>query len=140
MSNSCGRMRTNYFRVTDADKLKEIIAKCQRTDCEEVLLFEEETEGETLYGFGCPAALQGYYDADAMEYDYDAFLDDLQTVIAPGDAAIIMEIGYEQLSYVSGMAIIVTREKTESMDFTQLVLKKAAEVVGNPDYHTRIEY
>jgi len=133
-------MRTNYFRVTDAEKLKAFVAKAQGQEGEEVELFEREIDGETLYGFGCTAQLQGYYDEDAEEYSYDDFLDDLQTVVAPGDSIIIMEIGYEKLRYVCASAIIVTSEKTESMDFTHLVLAKAAEVVGNPDYRTKIEY
>ena len=133
-------MRTNYFRVTDIEKLKEFVAKAQGRDGEKVELFDETIDGETLYGFGCMAPLQGYYDEEAEEYSYDAFLDDLQTVVAPGDAVIIMEAGYEKLCYVYGSAIIVTSEKTESMDFTQLVLQKAAELLGDPDYHTKMEY
>jgi len=140
MSMQQGRMRTNYFRVTDAEKLKEIVAKAQGYEGEKIDLFEETEEGEALYGFGCIAPLQGYYDEEAEEYDYDGFLDDLKTVVAPGDAIIIMEVGYEKLRYVYGSAYIITREKTESMDLTQLVLAKAAEVVGNPDFHTKIEY
>ena len=140
MANSQGRMRTNYFRVTDVERFKEIIAKVQGHEGEEVITFNKTIDGETFYGFGCTAQLQGYYDDEAEEYSYDAFLDDLQTVVTPGDAVVIMEISYEKLRYISASAIIVTSERTESMDFAQLVLKKAAEVVGNPDYRTKIEY
>jgi|GEM_PF-1355304 len=51
-----------------------------------------------------------------------------------------METGYEKLRYVYGTAIIVTSETTESIDFTQLTLQKAAEVLRNSDYSTQIEY
>ncbi|MDR0287228.1 MAG: hypothetical protein LBI03_05930 [Clostridiales bacterium] len=140
MENAYGRMRTNYFKVTDTEKLKKIVSKCQGTDGEKVVLFDEIVDGEILYGFGCSAHLQGYYDEETENYNYDDFLDDLQTVVAPGDAVIIMEIGYDKMRYVYGLANIVTSEKAESMDFTQLVIKKAAELLSNPDYKTKIEY
>jgi len=140
MAMSQGRMRTNYFRTTDVEKLKVLVEKAQGQDGDAVTLFHETIDGETLYGFGCISQLLGYHDDDAEEYDYDAFLHDLQTVVAPGDAIIIMEINYEKLRYVCGWAAIITSEKIESMDFTKLVLQKAAEVVGNPDYQTKIEY
>jgi len=133
-------MRTNYFRVTDVERLKAIVEKCEGSEGEKVSLFDEIINSETLYGFGCTAPLQGYYDEEAEEYDFDSFLDDLQKVVAPGDAVIIMEIGYEKLCYVYGTAIIVTSETTESIDLTQLALQKAAEVVGNSDYQTKTEY
>jgi len=140
MAMSQGRMRTNYFRTTDVEKLEGFVAKAQDHDGEEVTLFNEIVDGEILYGFGCMSQLQGYYDDEAEEYNFDAFLHDLQTVVASGDSIIIMEVGYEKLRYVYSTAVIVTSEKIQSMDFTQLVLQKAAEVVGNPDYQTRIEY
>jgi len=140
MANSCGRFRTNYFRVTDAGKLKKIIAKCQSTDGEEVELFDSDFDGEKLYGFGCSAQLQGYYNEEAEEYDFNAFANDLQTVVAPGDAIIIMEIGYEKLRYVCASAFIITSETKECLDFIPLALQKAAEMLRNPDYQTRVEY
>lgn len=140
MATSQGRMRTNYFRVADPERLREIVARAEGQDGENLLLFEQVIDDETLYGFGCEMQLQGYWDDEADEYDYDAFVRDLQTVVTPGDAIIIMEVGYERLRYVCGSALIITHDKTESLSLTTLALYKAAEVLGNPEYQTRIEY
>jgi len=128
--------------VTDVEKLKEIVAKCQGSEGNKVYLFYKTNDGETRYGFKCYASLQGYVvnNEKSMEYDFDSFVDDLQTVIAPGEAIIMMEIGYAELKFITGTAFIITREKTESLDLTHLALEKAAEVLGNPDYQTTMEY
>ena len=138
--NIRSRVRTNYFRVTDAEKLTAILARCKPDDVDNIQLFNRKEDGETLYAFGCSSTINGYYVSEDEEADYDSLIDDLQAVVAPGDAIIIMEVGYEALKYVFGSAFIITSEDMRSVDFTNTVLKEAAEVLGNPDYQTTIEY
>jgi hypothetical protein len=141
MDNKHGRILTNYFRVTDIKKLNEILAKCKPEHNDKIQLFNKTVEnGEKLYAFGCSSLFEGYYDPRIGKSDYDSFEDDLQTVVVPGDAIIIMEVGYEALKFVYGIAHIITREKTEMMDFTYMVTQKAAELLGNPDYKTIMQY
>lgn len=140
MADQISRMRTNYFRVTDIEGLSDILQKCEVDDGYGIHKFEKVVNGETLHAFGCESRIGGYYDPETEETDFISFAKDLQTVVASGDAIIIMETGYEKLNYVYGLAYIITSEKIESLDFTQMVLKKAIEVVGDPDYYTAMEY
>ena len=78
MSNYYGVTRTNYFKVTDEDKFKEIINRCVASgDCEGISIFERLAEDNTkFYDFGCYGDLEGFEDKND-DYDFDAFTNEL---------------------------------------------------------------
>jgi hypothetical protein len=139
MADSYGRMRTNYFRVTDVEKLKSLLKRCA-IGGKEIGLFERNKDGETLYAFGCESAFRGYCDEESDDWDFDGFAADIQTIIAPGDSVVIFEIGYEKLNYLYAEAVVLTADKAETLDMTHMVLECAAKLLGKPNYQTEIEY
>ncbi len=92
--------RSNYFRVNDAAAFA---AYCDRFDFEKI---ERTTDGVTLYGFyagenGLPVSI---YDEDAGEDVDCSWLQELAALLADGAVAIVHEIGYEKLRYLTGYA------------------------------------
>jgi len=140
MANTYTRTRTNYFRITDLELLTEIIGKCKTGNGDEIYISSRKKDGETLYSFSCQSSIDGYYDEEKEESSFDAFTEDLKKVVMKGDSIIIYEIGHEALRYLFGFAFIITSDKIESMDFSHLILEKAAELVGNPKYQIILEY
>ena len=145
MANYCATTRTNYFRVTDEDMFCEIIDN-MTTGEGGVEPFAEKTDGEKLYGFGCYGSISGLnrYDADGEaddeEPDYDRMIDELQAVVHPDDAIIIMEAVSEKLRYLTGFCTVITRDKVQTIDMNKQAVELAREMLGNPDYKTKMEY
>ena len=74
------------------------------------------------------------------EADFDAFLDLLQTFVADDDAIIILESGHEKLCYVVGSAYIITKDRCDCLDISDLAVKYAAQLLGNPEWTTICDY
>ena len=139
MANSYGRMRTNYFRTTDLEALKRILKRCS-TDGEKIELFERQEHGENLYAFGCEFSFRGYFVSGSDEWDFDSFTTDLQKVVAEKDSVIVFEIGYEKIKWLYSEATIITAERIKSLEMPRLARECAADMLGNKDYFTQIEY
>ena len=138
MDNSRGRMRTNYFKVTDVDKFTTILSKCKLEDDEQIQLFNKDIDGEKLYAFGCSSNVEGYCYEEIDEPNFDDFISDLQTIIAPGHSIIMMEIKYRLLCYIYSAAFVITADSVDTLDLTQLATEKAAEVLGNSEYNPKL--
>lgn len=145
MSNYESATRTNYFRVKDPGAFREFMSRVYGGD--EVHLWEEKnSEGAIQFGFGvyggisgfCPP--QGEEENEECDYDYDAFLNELQKHIADDDAVIIMEGGHEKLRHVTGCATIVTSKAVEFLGIKELAEKRVAKILNKPDWLTRCEY
>lgn len=147
MANYYGCTRTNYFAVTDPDKLKNIVERIVWD--EGSLNFLSEQDGR--WGFGAYACICGLRpdkadeDQEAEddcddEWDASAVYEALSEVIAPGDAAIITEVGYEKLRYFNAYAVIITRNHVEIEDLRSHALSTAQTLLGDPKYDTRMEY
>lgn len=78
--------------------------------------------------------------ADDRDDDESGFVQGLQSFIADDDAAIISTITWEGLRYCQGHCTIVTASAVEYLDLSGLSIKKAAEMLGNPNWNTRNEY
>lgn len=140
MANYYGTTRTNYFAVTDPDRLKHIIEKVVGAE-DTVCLFDCTVGGVTKYGFGCYSTISGYPAEDEEDdYDYDAFVDDLQDVLAPGDAIAITEVGHEKLRYLYAATQIITKDTIESLDHYGDVSEKLCEMMGDDSYRTTFDY
>lgn len=72
--------------------------------------------------------------------DFTDFLYGLQKLLPDGEAMIFMESGEEKLRYVTGYATVVTNKGIEYLSLTDLALKTAREMLGDPDFDTRMEY
>ena len=100
--------RSNYFRVHDPEKFRQL---CEKYD---LTMISKEVGKEVRYGF-----LNEGGDLDPVIYDEGAtepsgnFLDELTKHIVPGDVAILMEIGYEKMRYLNGAALAVSSKGIE---------------------------
>ena len=144
MANYISFTRSNYFRVTDPEAFKKIINRVI-TDEDSLELWERTENGMTYYAFGAYSSICGLRheaeDADNDdEFEVEAVYDALAKVIAPDDAIIITEIGYEKLRYLTAYAVVITREKTELVELRETSIDVACSLLGNPNFDTRMEY
>ena len=137
MANYMAVTRTNYFRVTDEDRYKELFEMLISED--DIQDFIKRTEdGVILHGFGCYGDVE-YYDDDADEYDFDEWLSKLQEIIPDDEAFILESSGYEKLRYVTGWVVVVTRKEIASISCDSWAKKKAKELLGEY-FETQTDY
>lgn len=144
MANYISFTRSNYFRVTDPEAFKKIINRVITAE-DSLELWERIENGTTYYGFGAYSSICGLRheaeDADNDdEFEVEAVYEALSKVVAPDDAIIITEIGYEKLRYLTAYAVVITREKTELVELREASIDVACSLLGNPNFDTRMEY
>ena len=144
MANYISFTRSNYFRVTDPEAFKKIINRVI-TDEDSLELWERTENGTTYHAFGAYSSICGLrHEAEDSdnddEFEVVAVYDALAKVIAPDDAIIITEIGYEKLRYLTAYAVVITREKTELVELREISIDVACSLLGNPNFDTRMEY
>ena len=144
MVNYMGFTRTNYFSVTDAEKLRDIVDRIIWDNSGSFL-----EEGYGGYVFGCYGSINGLRnpkqeDCDSEDYDDDYNADDvyeaLQEIVAPGDAIIITEVGYEKLRYLVGDTVVITRDAIEYINLRSAAMEAACKLLNNPQFDTQMEY
>lgn len=146
MANYCCVVRTNYFRVKDEDKFKELMSRAYASEDQISVWEKTAVDGTKLFGFGCYSGIGGVRNAecdeddDADETAYDEFIDGLQTCVASGDAIIIMESGNEKLRYITGLATVITENDCQYLDIVNLAVKKGTEMLSNSDWTTTCWY
>lgn len=124
-------IRTNYFRVTEEEKFKNLIDEFLSGSCE--VFTRTDVNSNKLVGFGSDENIN-------WPEDETGFVSGLQECLAEDDSIIVLEVGHEKLRYLVGAATIITRSCIETIDLTSLAISKAAEMLGNPDYTTCCEY
>lgn len=152
MANYYGTFRSNYFKVTDAQKLKEIVSKMGSTDGR-VELFEDNAP---YYGFGGDGDIMGIWpetddekptsddtgelvDEDDLEYDFALMVQKLQDILVEDDAIIIMSSGHEKLRYVVGTAVVITKTTSEFLDVKELAKNTARSILRDENWDTVCE-
>lgn len=150
MANYYGMTRSNYFRVTDPERLEKIIAAtCMDEDSLE--LWTRESENGPLYAFGGYGSIYGLKPSfnhetddgsedDNNDPDFDIFEAELQRIVAPNDAIIITEIGYEKLRYLTAYSIIITAKDSDCAELRDDSIRIAQKLLGNRDWITQMEY
>lgn len=124
-------IRTNYFRVTEEEKFRNLIDEFLSGSCE--VFTRTDVNSNKLVGFGSDENIN-------WPEDDTGFVSGLQECLAEDDSIIVLEVGHEKLRYLIGAATIITRSSIETIDLTSLAISKAAEMFGNPDYTTCCEY
>ena len=144
MANYMGFTRTNYFSVTDAEKLRDIVGRIIWDNSGSFL-----EEGYGGYAFGCYGSIDGLRespkeDCDSEDCDDNYNADDvyeaLQEIVAPGDAIIITEVGYEKLRYLVGDAVVITRDAIEYINLRSAAKAAACNLLNNPQFDTQMAY
>lgn len=136
MANYYCTCRTNYFKVTDEDKYKELFENLEAEDIIED--FTEETEdGTILHGFGCYASID--YPSKEDEYDFDEFIKGIQSILPDDEAFMFFESGHEKLRYVVGYCTVVTNKEIRYMSLDNWAKTQAKEILGE-DFTTSTTY
>lgn len=151
MANYFGFTRTNYFSVTDEEKLRDIVNRII-WDSEDDGFFEER---DGMFAFGEYGSICGLRRAESedscdAEEDYDEDCDDefeadavyeaLQSIVAPDDAIIITEIGYEKLRYLVGYAVVITSKAIETVELRTDAVNASRRLLNNPMFNPLMEY
>ena len=143
MANYYATIRTNYFAVTDEVKFRKIIDSCSAEDTIHILE-NIAPDGTKTFGFGCYGYISGIHadadEEDMDETDLDAFYFALQSVLAEGDAIIIMEVGNEKLRYLIGVCTVITRSDIQGVDVSNKALDLVRTMLANPDFTTEMYY
>lgn len=141
MANYNCTIRTNYFRVKDADKFKEFMSTVYSTKAE-IKVFESlDKDGVARYGFGCCGQIRGVRPANegGIFSKYAAFIEGLQELVAEDDAIIIFETGSDGLRYLTGTADVITTEGYKYLRIEDWATKVAAKMLNNPEFTTRVK-
>lgn len=157
MANYCGFSRTNYFRVTDEKRYSELFSRLSAED--EIKDFSgKDGDGVMWHGFGAysPIECPVYIDDDGnpvdpstvdnnedwdTEDDMDWFVTELKKILPADEAFILMEVGYEKLRYLTGWAMVATRDKpTEYINLPNSAVDAARKLLGDDEWTTKMEY
>ena len=100
MANYECTTRTNYFRVTDEERYKELFGLL--TAEMEIEDFTKEDGEKILHGFGsyCDIDCYGDEEQENLPADFDEWLEELQKILPEDEAFIYMQAGNEKLRYV----------------------------------------
>ena len=144
MANYYGFTRTNHFSVTDPEKLTQIVNRIRWDEGELIFLAEEDGR----FCFGAYSAICGLVKpaeeadsgCDDDEYEPESVYAALQEIVAPDDAIIITEVGFEKLRYLTAYAMVITRDGANCVELRGEALNKAQAMLHNPQYATKMEY
>lgn len=145
MANYYCRTRTNYFHVKDPDAFRAFMAEVKGNEDDVLLREGKDADGNLTFVFTTGGRVIGIVPAGAeVDYDEDEcndeFIAALQEHVAPNDAIIITEVGWEGFRYLVGGATIITSSKVEYLSLSDEVKKTAKSMLDNPDWSTMNEY
>lgn len=146
MATYNGFTRTNYFSVTDEDMLRDIVDRIVWDNDDG---FFEDRGGK--FAFGSYGSICGLRKAESEndsnsdedyddEFEADAVYEALQSIMAPDDAIIITEIGYEKLRYLVGYAVVITSKAIETVELRTDAVNTARKLLNNPTFNPAMEY
>ena len=142
MANYNCAIRTNYFRVKDADKFKAFMSEVYGSE-DEIEVFEKpDKNGVTRYGFVCYGGICGVcsMNEDCEDSSYDLFVEGLQQYVADDDAIILFESGNEKLRSLIGSAVVITSKEYRYMRIEDFAISEAAKTLNNPKLTTEVAY
>lgn len=123
------RISTNFFHVTDENKFREIMNNVRIRDDNELSI----SSGENLFSFTANDVILGYAigSKDDPDYDYDAFIHDLQNVIPDNEAIIIYTVTFEK--YPSNEYDVITNKKWVCNNMQAQALEEANKLLSDND-------
>ncbi len=145
MANSIDKVRTNYIRFTDTATFaafEQIVSKACVNEDDHLEIHTKPTDDGEIYAMFCAhSCILGYSDnSEDPDYDYDAFIYDLQTIIPDGEALLIYGVGFEKLRYLYGECDIVTNKEWKHVSLENAALDTAKLLLNDPDWTTQSSY
>lgn len=136
MANYYEMTRTNYFKITDSDKFKEI---CEEITSESGVEFDVTEKDGKLYGCISSESIIMLNDEDES-VDMESFYKKLQTVLEEDDAIIFTSIGHEKLRYLVGMITVITKDDIQYINLEDKAMELARTMLKNPEWNTVNSY
>lgn len=101
MANYIPIARSNYFKVKDVAAFK---ARFNGMQGMEVTMSDDDTMVGLLCTEGEGAWPSDLFNDRTEEYESYDFIEDLRSHLVPGEVVVLMEVGYEKMRYVVGVA------------------------------------
>lgn len=163
MSNYYANTRTNYFRVIDEKRFKEIIFYQINASGSDIECWEKEINNEKYYAFGVYDEILGVCECSycngcnncehkeksseicdlcecESEYNFNKMCELLQELVHPKDAIIITTCGHEKLKYVAGYSTIITTTQVKNINLWEQAIDITRNILNNNNYDTEIYY
>ena len=136
MANYYEMTRTNYFKITDSDKFKEI---CEEITSESGVEFDVTEKDGKLYCCISSESIIMLNDEDESA-NIERFYEKLQTVLEEDDAIIFTSIGHEKLRYLVGMITVITKDDIQYINLEDKAMELARTMLKNPEWNTVNSY
>ena len=137
MANYISFLRTNYFHTKDQKETMEILNRIVMED-DDIEIWHRP-DGTVAFGGSEIEGLRPTDDTDENLNPDDVYAA-LQSVVAPDDAIIIHEIGYENLRYLVGAVVVITEKLVDFDNIADRGQEMAREALGNDSYFSPAEY
>ena len=144
MSTYHGTTRTNYFKVTDADKLREILESCDCDDEAEIVVWTRaDDDGNECFSFACAVSINGLIvgggdnDENEREASYSAFAEELQKTLPDGEVILITEVGHEKLCDLVGTITVITNKEVKTKDLYEVGIAEGQRMLGDDQWRPR---
>ena len=120
MANYHSKIKSNNFKVKDADAFKELMESCIAED-----VIEFDVSEDNIADFACDGCFFGCAVEDGE--DYELFIEKLQGLLDKDAVCVIKEIGWEKLRYLVAEATIITHNTCTVTQLDECVEKVVKE-------------
>lgn len=138
----CAATRSNYFRVVDKAAFRELVSNIVSEEP-----FEIWASDDGKVAFGSYGSIDGcLYDKDpgfdccddlpGEDFVYKA----IQNLLPDGEACIITSVGSEKLRYIGADSVIITRDGLDVVSLALMSADRAAEMLHDSSWVTRMDY
>ena len=146
MANYVEICRTNYFRVTNEEKYKELLNLLTAEDTIHDLT-EKDKDGNIWHAFGCYGSIDYHHEiyddnGDFIDDEYDLYIwiNMLQEILNENDAFVFYGIGNEKLSYLTGYCVVASKTDIKSSSIDSEAERLAKELLNNDKYSPKLTY
>lgn len=141
MADYIGRFRTNYFRVKDDQAFRDwmhgfvdanagahfqTVMKAEKGVSTH--MFGAETDLSDIRVPGCPEPNE---DADGIPKE---LILGIQSHLMPGDACVIIEVGYERLAELHGGLTVITEHEIRKASLSQIARTMVRDMLADPGW------
>lgn len=138
MADYCSVTRTSSFRVTDEEKFKELLKGLFAFSPfeDDITVYTEEKDGEMWYTLYCEGDFEyrvNYEDKDS-EWNMTIFNEEFQKILHPNDVYLQWTQGNEKFRFFSATALIITKDRIESLDFSDCICCKIRQLIKDDKF------
>lgn len=140
MSEYGAACRTNWFHVTDPERLRRLIASVRTLQGNPIMLWKSKDKLQRdVYAFGGYGTIADVYSCASEnedDFEYGPFITDLSEILTDDEAVVISEIGNDKLQYIVAYAVVVTKYEIRTVDLFNASVQEAEEMLCEAMYAT----